>query len=145
MNTYNFDLVDPDQAYLNFLCNGRTKILPNGWNKEAVPAPLEGDLNIVHYALYKKPWQYDDVLNGEYFWHYAKQSPFYELILKQKTEFTNEKREAKDKANIAIVEHAGQIIESPKTMSKVLLKDKENETSFAFDILSILDALGAGI
>ena len=145
MNTYNFDLVDPDQAYLNFLCNGRAKILPNGWNKEAVPAPLEGDLNIVHYALYKKPWQYDDVLNGEYFWHYAKQSPFYDIILKQKAEFTDEKRAAKDKANVAIVEHAEKIIKAPNTMYNILVKNKQTEKPFSVDILSILDTfLSAG-
>ena len=38
----------------------------NGWNKEPMPLACEGEKNIVHYALYKKPWQYDDVTDGEY-------------------------------------------------------------------------------
>ena len=81
INKYDFDVIDPDQGYLNAMCNGSVKILENGWNKETIPAPLEGDLNIVHYALYKKPWQYNDVLNQEYFWTYAKKSPFFTFFL----------------------------------------------------------------
>ena len=30
---YDFDLLDPDQAYLNYLCRDKIHYLPNGWNK----------------------------------------------------------------------------------------------------------------
>ena len=88
---HDFDLLDPDQAYLNYLCFGKTHILPNGWNKSPTEIICEGNKNIVHYNLYKKPWQYDDVIDGECFWEYAKRSPFYELILDRKAKF-GEKR-----------------------------------------------------
>jgi len=126
INKYNFDVIDPDQGYLNAMCNGSVKILPNGWNKETVNAPLEGDLNIVHYALYKKPWQYDDVLNQEYFWQYAKKSPFYDEIINIKNNFTSEMKEKKEKANVAIVEHARRCIDSQKSFVKLVMKDDIN-------------------
>lgn len=119
---YDFDLLDPDQAYLNYLCNDRIYILPNGWNKEPMPIPCEGDKNIVHYALYKKPWQYDDVTDGEYFWHYAKKSPFYSKILVNRDAFGDEEKAQKQKAAEEILEHANSIVKSDYTFSKQIVR-----------------------
>ncbi len=112
---YDFDLLDPDQAYLNYLCQGKIHMLPNGWNKEPMPLACEGKKNIVHYALYKKPWQYDDVQDGEYFWHYAKKSPFYKKILQNKSTFGPEDKAKKEAAAKEILEHAIVIAASPNT------------------------------
>ena len=117
---YDFDLLDPDQAYLNYLCYGKIFVLPNGWNKEPMPVPCEGEKSIVHYALYKKPWQYDDVMDGDYFWKYAKASPFYETILKNKASFTDADRAAKEATASEILEHADKIVESDYTFSSKL-------------------------
>lgn len=121
LNKYDFDVIDPDQGYLNAMCNGRVKIIDNGWNKEAIPAPLEGELNIVHYALYKKPWQYDDVLYQEYFWKYAKDSPFYNEILQMRTTFTDEMRNIKEKANSEIVEHAKRCLKNTNSFVNLVI------------------------
>ncbi len=119
---YDFDLLDPDQAYLNYLCRGKIFPLPNGWNKEPMPLPCEGKKNLVHYALYKKPWQYDDVMDGEYFWQYAEKSPFYEQILARKASFSEEERKAKERVATEILEHAKQIVASENTFAKKLTK-----------------------
>ena len=117
---YDFDLLDPDQAYLNYLCAGRIHILPSGWNKEPMPLPCEGKKNIVHYALYKKPWQYDDVADGEYFWHYAALSPFYAEIKRRKEAFTDADRDRCKAAASEILVHALQIARSDMTFKKIL-------------------------
>lgn len=109
---YGFDLIDPDQAYINYLCYDKIHILPNGWNKTPLPTACIGKKNIVHYALYKKPWQYDDVIDGEYFWEYAKSSPFYEEILRRRASFGERERAAKEAAAKEIVEHATRIVRS---------------------------------
>ena len=119
---YDFDLLDPDQAYLNYLCEGKILILKNGWNKEPIPEECEGKKNIVHYALYKKPWQYDDVIDGELFWEYAARSPFYQLIKDRKDSFTPEERTKKDAVASEILIHAKKIIKSDETFSKRLIK-----------------------
>lgn len=115
---YDFDLLDPDQAYLNYLCQNKIHILPNGWNKEPMPLPCEGNKNIVHYALYKKPWQYDDVMDGGYFWQYAKTSPFYQQILQNRAAFGAAERAQKERAAKCILEHAKAITASDYTFSK---------------------------
>ena len=112
---YDFDLLDPDQAYLNYLCDGRILVLPNGWNKEPLPIPCEGELNLVHYALYKKPWQYDDVLYGEYFWQYAERSPFYREIMKRKNAFGDREKAQKAAMATEILEHGLAIAASDYT------------------------------
>jgi len=117
---YDFDLLDPDQAYLNYLCQNKIHHLPNGWNKEPLPLPCEGKKNLVHYALYKKPWQYEDVTDGEFFWNYAKQSPFYSRILQNRDSFGEEDKWKKEEAAKEILEHAKQIVASEYTFAKQL-------------------------
>lgn len=117
---YNFDLVDPDQAYLNYLCREKIFILPNGWNKASLPTPCEGQKNIVHYNLYKKPWQYDDVINGEHFWSYAQKSPFYKDIIKAKNSFTSNDATKNEQMAKDIIEHALRLVNSNYTFAKML-------------------------
>ena len=117
---YDFDLLDPDQAYLNYLCLGKIHILPNGWNKEPMPLACEGKKNIVHYALYKKPWQYDDVIDGECFWDYAERSSFYDRICLSKQSFGEAEREEKESMAGEILEHALKIVRSEDTFLKKL-------------------------
>ena len=120
---YDFDLLDPDQAYLNYLCLGKIHVLPNGWNKEPMPLVCEGEKNIVHYALYKKPWQYDDVMDGEYFWHYANQSPFYNEICRNRQNFGENEKAKKEATAGEILVHALKIVESKNTFSNKLCKE----------------------
>ena len=118
---YDFDLLDPDQAYLNYLCQNKIYNLPNGWNKQPDPtAACQGKKNIVHFSLYKKPWQYDDVTDGEHFWKYAKNSPFYETILKRKAAFGDAERAEKEAAADEILAHANNIVASDYTFTKKL-------------------------
>lgn len=133
---YNFDVVDPDQAYLNVLCKNKVKYIKINWNKESLEEKCKGKIQICHYALYKKPWQYDDVLNSKYFWHYAKKSPFYNQILEIKASFTEDKKLLKEKANIEIVEHAKKIINSNHTFYNVLFKkSNKNFENIIFDLI----------
>ncbi|MBQ4122060.1 MAG: glycosyltransferase family 8 protein [Clostridia bacterium] len=121
ISEYDFDLLDPDQAYLNYLCLGKIHILPNGWNKEPMPLLCEGRKNIVHYALYQKPWQYRDMADGEYFWHYAKQSPFYERICFIHQSFDEAQKAKKEATAQEILDHALQIVNSNNTFSQKIL------------------------
>lgn len=82
LKNYNFKTPMNDQEYLNILCRNRIKMLPNGWNKEWVEAcPLEGNLNIRHYALSVKPWKDNTVPDADLWWSYAKKSDFHDEIL----------------------------------------------------------------
>ncbi len=141
LSKYNVDVIDPDQAYINFLCRDKIKYLPNGWNKEPLPEEAEGGLNIIHYALYKKPWQYDDIINVEYFWKYAKMSPFYQLICDRKAAFNDEQRAKKEAANVAIAEHAKKVTVSENTFKRVLLDNGNILENLEFTNEGVFDKL----
>lgn len=94
LTEYNFHTVAPDQDYLNYICRGKVHYLAPTWNKQ--PAPKEGisdsDLHLIHYNMFNKPWHYQGVLYEEYFWLYAKKTPFYERILHELESYTDEKK-----------------------------------------------------
>ena len=85
---YNFDTAAPDQDYLNVLCYNKVHYIDKSWDKMPVGDEYEGELNLIHYNNFRKPWFYDDVPYGEYFWEYAKKTDYYEDILEIKKNFT---------------------------------------------------------
>lgn len=124
--TYNFDTVDPDQAYLNYFCRERKKLLPISWNKTPAYNNVDIKPDIIHFALAKKPWQCD-VPYSEYFWHYAKQSAFYNEILRVRESFTEEDLQKKERAGVDIVEKALQIVASRMSFYPTLISRVEIE------------------
>lgn len=122
LTTYNFDCLAPDQEYINVICHGRVKYLPTGWNKHSFPEPPEGKLNLCHYALSLKPWHYENVINGEYFWEYAKKSQFYDIILKEFNNYTNADRERDAAAFMNIVKGIENMYHSERTFKKLWFK-----------------------
>jgi len=87
--------VTQDEDYLNVICKGRSKQIHLGWNKTAFDNPFfnEKMLRIIHYKMTNKPWRYSDVKYANYFWKYAKRSPFYKEILKERDSYTDEQRQ----------------------------------------------------
>lgn len=119
LTTYNFDSLAPDQEYLNVICHGRVKYLPTGWNKHSFPEAPEGELNLCHYALASKPWHYADTINGEYFWEYAKKSEFYQQILDEFNNYSDEDKKRDQESFIEIMNGIEKIKHSEKTFKKL--------------------------
>ena len=126
LSTYNFDTIDPDQAYLNYFCRERKKLLPISWNKTPAYNDIDVKPNIIHFALTKKPWQCD-VPNAEYFWYYAKKSDFYNEIVKIRENFSEEDLRKKEQAGIDIMEKALQIVASRMSFYPTLISRVEIE------------------
>ena len=85
--------VSQDQDYLNRICKGRTKMLDSGWNVMPLPTDSprqEKDIKIIHYNLIYKPWHFDNVLYQDYFWNYAKNTEFYNEMMKMRNEYSDE-------------------------------------------------------
>ncbi|EHY1139966.1 glycosyltransferase family 8 protein [Campylobacter coli] len=86
---YSSALMFPDQDTLNITLYNKIKYLPHVYN--AMPVQTYYDENqkqeafsnpqIIHWAGAHKPWKYPDVPYAEIFWHYARQTPFYEEML----------------------------------------------------------------
>ncbi len=124
LTEYNFDSLAPDQEYLNVICHSRVKYLPTGWNKHSFPEAPEGRLNLCHYALANKPWFYADVINGEYFWEYAKSSDFYGYLTEGFKNYSDADRQRDRDGFEQIVRGIEEIYNSERTFKKLWF-DKE--------------------
>ena len=123
LTTYNFDSLAPDQEYLNVICHGKVKYLPTGWNKQSFPEPVEGDFNLAHFALANKPWHYKDTINSQYFWEYARHSEFYDQILEEFNNFSEEDKKRDYEGFLQIVAGIQRLNQSENTFRKVWFKN----------------------
>ena len=109
--------VTQDEDYLNVICKDKVKKLNICWNK--MPFEETGfdniDLQLIHYNLGWKPWHYENVLYEEYFWQYAAQTEFYDLIYNQLKSYTNEQKQ-----------HDKDTFENLKIMAIEDINDPEN-------------------
>lgn len=97
-----------DQDVLNILCQEKVKYLDRRWNVEweyltgdgvdlfvdEIRMNYKEDLmnpRIVHYTSPIKPWEYPEYTLAEYFWKYARETVFYEEILKINLKTLNDK------------------------------------------------------
>ena len=85
-------VVTQDEDYLNVLCRGAVRLLPDEWNT----SPLEeGEVTpkLIHYKLDRKPWHYTDVRFSEEFWQYAEKTPYGKTLRAELWGYDNERRE----------------------------------------------------
>ena len=99
-----------DQDILNKECQGRVVYLDNEWNVmndcggriksvfSFAPAKIYdafiaayGQPKVVHYAGFEKPWKPGGCDRGELYWSYARQTPFYEALIKHVEKDSNKK------------------------------------------------------
>ena len=123
---YGFDVIAPDQDYINSMCYGHIKYLsdiydamPNQNNKE-VEKPV-----IIHYNLFLKPWQYENVQYYDYFWKYAKFTSFYDEILEIKNSYTDEDRKKDSEWMDLMVSRAKRLVGTKNTLKNVFESGKE--------------------
>lgn len=118
--TYNFETAAPDQDYLNVLCKDKVKYLERGWDRMSTDENYDGELHIIHYNNFRKPWYYDDVPYGRYFWEYAPKTNYYDRIMEIKNGFTQEMADKHIKGAEGLVAQTIRIIASDKNFRKVL-------------------------
>ncbi len=91
-----------DQDYLNRICKGRVKLIDFGWNimpSASAKEIEEENIKLIHYNYQYKPWHYDNILYGKYFWYYASRTEFYNELKKMKEEFNEEMEKADREAD----------------------------------------------
>ena len=120
INRYNFDVIDPDQAYINYLCKGHIKFLPIEWNRTTCEKIECKKPQIVHYALGEKPWDNKKTFLGKYFWKYAITSSFYEDILQKNKQYDSLAKLKKQRAGIDIQIQALECTMSKNTFVNML-------------------------
>lgn len=119
--TYNFETAAPDQDYLNVLCKDKVKYLERGWDRMSTDENYDGELYIIHYNNFRKPWYYDDVPYGKFFWEYAIKTNYYNKIKQIKNSFTKELAEKHIKGAEGLLAQTMRIVDSDKNFRKVLM------------------------
>ena len=123
---YGFDVIAPDQDYINAMCYGNMQYLSDIY--DAMPNPNNKEVEnpvIIHYNLFLKPWQYENVQYYDYFWKYAPLTPFYDEILEVKNAYTDEKREQDSKWMALMVKRAEDLVGTTPTLKEVFESGKE--------------------
>lgn len=72
--------VAQDQDYLNILCRDKVYYFGYEWNLVPVEGLTDKAPQIIHYKMALRPWHYDGIKYGEYFWKYAETSGYYANI-----------------------------------------------------------------
>ncbi|MCI1953424.1 MAG: glycosyltransferase family 8 protein [Ligilactobacillus acidipiscis] len=124
MNNFHFQLIAPDQDYLNAICHEKMLLLENKWNYQTeYPLPVDRPV-VIHYNLFGKPWCYDQVPYGELFWQYAQDSEFLSEIkqIKENYEKTPELAEHDAKHKDLLVQRLGEFPDLPITFKNEAAK-----------------------
>ena len=127
LNKYDFDVIDPDQAYINAMCKDNILYIEDAWDA----MPVQGkkcikNPKLIHYNLFLKPWHYDDIAYEEYFWKYANESLFKDEIIKEKEYYTEAKKNKDSETLQNMVKHAIELIDSDSSFKKVFENNKES-------------------
>ena len=123
---YGFDVIAPDQDYINSMCYGHIKYLSDIY--DAMPNPNNKEVEnpvIIHYNLFLKPWQYENVQYYDYFWKYAKFTPYYDEILEIKNSYTDEDRKKDSEWMDLMVSRAESFVGTQNTLKNVFESGKE--------------------
>ena len=126
LNNYPFSSLCPDQDYLNFLCKDQVLYIEKGWDKMTVPDDSfdEKDLHLIHYNMFKKPWKYDDVMFQDYFWEYAKQTVFHDMLLEMRNSYTDEAKQKDLQAAGNMITYAISVINNPNNFYNTIKKEE---------------------
>lgn len=122
LSKYKF-VVAQDQDYLNAICKGRVKYIDYSWNV----MPIENSrikidkINLIHYNMLWKPWQFDNVLYEDIFWKYAKDNSYYDYIVKYKEGWTEERRQKALSSGGALLDRCLQDIADPNNYKRKFL------------------------
>jgi len=127
MNTYHFDCIAPDQDYLNAMCRGKIHYLPHCWNTmPAAGKEPPAEPKLIHYNLFSKPWHYDSIQYQEYFWNYARRSPFYPQILKTKRLYSEQERQS-DHKHLELLLLRGEAIADSKINFRTVFNGRSEQ------------------
>ena len=122
LDEYSF-VVAPDQDCLNVICKDKVVYLDKGWNRNPLDIPVKMEkLNLIHYNLTSKPWHYKGIMFEEYFWEYAKETPFYQELLDLRDNYPEECKQRDKNGGADLLKKAQEEIDNPNNYKKIYLK-----------------------
>ena len=142
--------VTQDEDYLNIICKDRIKWIDDSWNTEIYGKMdvKDEDVNMIHYIMWHKPWHFTGIKFENYFWKYAKMTPFYDEIKEildnyndeQRTKdfFASEKLAKLAQSEINAAVKYVDVMNNRKSLDRLQvlkrIRDYENEKRFSEDV-----------
>lgn len=112
LNKYHFELAATDQDYLNAMCYGKILYLDPRWNiQPEYIISMSFIPNIVHFNLFGKPWNYDNIPFENLFWDSCRKTSFYDQVLVIKEGYSEDKKAHDRERKQSLIQ---QLIEIPK-------------------------------
>lgn len=122
--------VTQDEDYLNVICHNRVKFFERGWNLSPAIELEEDKVKLVHYKMALKPWHYDGIRYGEYFWEYALKTDFYDALKFMKENFSKKDVENDLKGYDSLVQRAENDIAKEDTYYNWVKKKRKYQNDF---------------
>ena len=119
--------VTQDEDYLNVICKDRVLFFDRGWNLSPEVELEEEKIRLVHYKMANKPWHYDDVRYGDYFWKYAVKTDFYQALKFTKDNYSAKDKEYDIKVYNNLVQMAKEDMLNPNNYFNQLKKSREEK------------------
>lgn len=119
LNTWHFDCIAPDQDYLNAICMDKIHFLSTRW--DLMPndrKPASEDMGIIHYNLFSKPWCYDNIQYGEYFWQYAADSGYLDQLRAYKDAYSQAQKDSDAQCAELLAQRGAAIAMTDNTFKK---------------------------
>ena len=154
VNNNTLTAVAPDQDYLNCVCKNSVTYMNPGWNKMPMGRKFEdNELLLIHYNMFMKPWKYENVMFGEYFWNLAKQTSFYEKLRNIQQSYTDEQKRNDELGYENLLKLAINIADSdtnykclvlkkPKTVKQIVMFETEEEGEEEFGSFDFSELMG---
>jgi len=121
LQQYHFKLIAADQDYLNAMAKDKITFLPVKWNDQTtVPFDENGDVGLVHYNLFRKPWHYLDVPCHQTFWKTADRTSYAQNLHDTLAQYDNKDTSADDTKHQSLVNTAHQLFKETVTLKTVL-------------------------
>lgn len=121
LQKYHFKLIAADQDYLNAMAQDAITFLPVKWNDQAaVPIDEAGDVGLVHYNLFRKPWHYRDVPFRQAFWQTAAKTPYAMKLQNTLAQYDENDTSADDLKHQNLVKTANGLLKESVTLRTVL-------------------------
>ena len=123
LSKYTFTVAQ-DQDYLNAICLNRVQKIDVSWNVMPIPNNIVKceKINLIHFNMLWKPWIFENTIFEEFFWKYAKTSPFYKTILRFKEMYPEEKKQRDLNGGAKLIETCKDEINRPDNFKKIYLK-----------------------
>ena len=119
LSSYDF-IVAPDQDCLNLICKDKVYYYGVEWNKLPIGGKADALPKLIHFNLTMKPWNYNGILYEEYFWAYAKETTFYEDIIRIKNAFTPEMAKRDEEGGKALIALAQSEADNPNNYIRTM-------------------------